>query len=276
MILKAIFKSDFVNTETHFPYAFFNLIFAVSCRASLTQLVDSSNQCDRARLLAMSQPQTGDWLKAIPSAATGCFLDDSTFSIAAGLRTGANVCAAHPCRCGMLIDSRGLHPLSCPKSAGRIPRHASINTTIKRALTKANIPCVLEPSGLSRDDGKRPDGLTLFPFAQGKCLLWDATVVDTFAPSNLMASATKCSSAADKAEHLKRTKYASLSSFIFKPLAFETSGVYGQDTLLTIRDIGRRVSHQTCDPRETLFLRQRLSIDIIRGNAASIRMAGEQ
>ena len=39
-----------------------------------------------------------------------------------------------------------------------------------RALGKVNIPSVKEPSGLSRSDGKRPDGLTLIPWKNGMCV----------------------------------------------------------------------------------------------------------
>jgi hypothetical protein len=35
----------------------------------------------------------------------------------------------------------------------------------------------LEPNGLSRDDGKRPDGMTLVPWIKGQPLVWDVTVV---------------------------------------------------------------------------------------------------
>jgi hypothetical protein len=37
----------------------------------------------------------------------------------------------------------------------------------------------LEPNGLSRDDGKRPDGMILVPWIKGQPLVWDVTVVDT-------------------------------------------------------------------------------------------------
>jgi hypothetical protein len=39
----------------------------------------------------------------------------------------------------------------------------------------------LEPNGLSRDDGKRPDGMTLVPWIKGQPLVWEVTVVDTLA-----------------------------------------------------------------------------------------------
>ncbi|CAH1637135.1 unnamed protein product [Spodoptera littoralis] len=56
-----------------------------------------------------------------------------------------------------MVDHLGHHGLSCSRSAGRIARHASINDIIRRALVIAGVPAVLEPKGLARDDGKRPD-----------------------------------------------------------------------------------------------------------------------
>ncbi|XP_073949065.1 lipase 3-like [Choristoneura fumiferana] len=38
---------------------------------------------------------------------------------------------------------------------------------------------------MARDDGKRPDGVTLVPWKLGRALMWDATCVDTFALSHI-------------------------------------------------------------------------------------------
>jgi hypothetical protein len=45
---------------------------------------------------------------------------------------------------------------------------------------------ILEPNGLSRDDGKRPDGMTLVSWIKGQPLVWDVTVVDTLADSYVL------------------------------------------------------------------------------------------
>ena len=50
-------------------------------------------------------------------------------------------------------------------------------------MAKADIPALKEPSGLLRTDGKRPDGVTLLPWKQGKCAMWDVTVSVTLAQS---------------------------------------------------------------------------------------------
>ena len=71
------------------------------------------------------------------------------------------------------VDAYGHHPLSCAKSAGKFPRHAALNV-VKRALHSADLHSVLEPVGLDRGDGKRPDGMTTFPYQHDRSLIWDA------------------------------------------------------------------------------------------------------
>jgi len=41
----------------------------------------------------------------------------------------------------------------------------------------AGVPAVKGPAGLVRQDGKRPDGLPLIPYENGRSLTWDVTVV---------------------------------------------------------------------------------------------------
>ena len=92
---------------------------------------------------------------------------------------------------------------------------------------------MMEPPGLDRGDGKRPDRITVFPYRNGKSLIWDCTCVDTFAETHLNDSAVKAGSAARAAEYRKRQKYSALGSgYIFEPIAIETSGVYGSTTSL--------------------------------------------
>ena len=75
--------------------------------------------------------------------------------------------------------------------AGRVQRHAWLNDLIHRALIRAEIPSVRELSGLSRDDGKRPDGLTLVPWHSGRSAKWDVMVVHTLAASYVSQSAVQ-------------------------------------------------------------------------------------
>ena len=156
-------------------------------------------------------------------------------------------------------------------SAGRIPRHFALNDVIKRSLKAAGIHSWLEPVGLDRGDGKRPDGLTVMPFSEGRSLVWDATCTDSFSKTAIGETAYKPGSAATKAEARKRTTYSTLlSTYRFEPVAVETTGVLGESSARFIAELGKRISACTGDRRETQWLRQRLSIAVVRGNAASV------
>ena len=238
------------------------------------QLLNAADQVSRARILASSCKESGLWLQALPVPSLGTLLDSETFRIAVALRVGADVCEPHKCRCGRMMDSRGLHGLSCRFSAGRHPRHSALNDIIRRSLLSAGIPSVLEPVGTDRGDGRRPDGTTVFPFSRGKSLCWDATCVDTFAETNLNGSALASGGAACRAEESKRRKYAALADrFRFEPIAVETSGVFGTSTASVVTELGRRITGVTGEPRETLWLKQRIGLAVQRGNAFSISAA---
>jgi len=92
----------------------------------------------------------------------------------------------YKCVCGANVDVFGTHGLSCRRSGGRIPRHAAVNETVRRALVSGGVPAVLEPVGVCRDDGKRPDCMSLIPWRQGLPLLWDFTYSDTLVLLHLM------------------------------------------------------------------------------------------
>ena len=234
-------------------------------------LLDRADQTSRARLLAGRCRESGLWLHALPSPALGTLLDSETFRVAVALRVGAAVCEPHVCRCGRRMDAGGLHGLSCKYSAGRLPRHAALNDVVRRALQSAGVPSMLEPVGVDRGDGKRPDGITVFPYSNGRCLCWDATCVDTYAESHVNDSAVSAGSAAKKAEENKRQKYAALAArFRFEPVAVETAGTFGSSTSEFISGVGRRITEVSGDRRETFWLEQRIGLAIQRGNAFSI------
>ena len=109
-----------------------------------------------------------------------------------------------------MVDRYGLYPLSCRFSAGCLLRHSALNDIIKRALSSAGFNAVFEPVGLDRGDGKRPDGMTVFPFSRGKCLIWNSTCVDSFSPSALDLTATEPASAYRSADVRKCHKYEGL------------------------------------------------------------------
>ena len=121
-------------------------------------------------------------------------------------------------------------------------------------------------------EDKRPDGLTLVPWQAGRCLAWDATVVDTLAPSYVAVSAQVTGSAAQAAAERKVSKYAGLpASHLFVPIAIETLGPINEAGHSFLSELGRRLSTISDDPRETFFLFQRISILIQRFNEVAFR-----
>ena len=76
--------------------------------------------------------------------------------------------------------------------------------TVWRAMGRAGISSIKEPLDLLRDDGERPDGVTMFPWSGGRCVAWDVTVPDTFAATHLPLTSITPSAAAEEPQLTKR------------------------------------------------------------------------
>ena len=133
---------------------------------------------------------------------------------------------------------------------------------------QGKIQSVKEPTGLTRTDGKRPDGLTLIPWSQGRCLTWDVTVPDTLAASHLNRTSVIAGAAAEHAAELKIAKYSDLiPHYDFVAIAVETLGSWSDNALMFVKTLGKRLTEATGDSQETVYLLQRLSVAIQRCNA---------
>jgi len=233
-------------------------------------LVESSlvDPRQKASFLAASTHHSGDWLMALPITACGLRLDDEAVRVAVASRLGLDLCIPHSCPCGSQVDAWGLHAFVCKHAPGKILRHQALNDVISRAFASAGVPAMKEPSGLSRSDGRRPDGLSLIPWQSGKPLTWDVTVATTLAASYINASAGSGGAAAELAASNKLTKYADLpASYIFQPIALETLGPINRSAVEFLIELGRRISVVSGEEREGLFLFQRLSVTLQRYNA---------
>ena len=72
----------------------------------------------------------------------------------------------------------------------------------------AEIPSKLEPtSALIRQNEKMPDGMSLSPWKNGRCLAWDFICPDTLTLSNLNTAINGPGVVACEAEGQKRAKY---------------------------------------------------------------------
>lgn len=241
-------------------------------KRSVTRQIEACiTQEDTARLKAGQQPHAGAWLLALPSSQLGTHLPNESFRVACSLRLGVVLCQPHQCVCGSEVDKFGYHGLRCKKSAGRWSRHSAANDILARALQSCGVPALKEPVGCSREDGKRPDGITLIPWSRGKSLVWDYTCVDSFAPSHLPSTSREAGAAAAAAEVKKSRKYSFLlDRYLFVPVAMETTGVWGKDAIGFVKEIGRRLADASGERRSTAFLIQRLSLAVQQGNAAAV------
>lgn len=234
-------------------------------------LENSSSDISTARILANSCKESGAWLNAFPFSTLGTLLDNNSFRIAVALRMGVQVCVPHTCVCGKEVDSYGHHGLYCNKSAGRYARHAMTNDLFKRALVSSRVPATLEPIGCNRRDGKKPDGLTLVPWLNGKPMVWDFTCADTLAKTYIKGNCKNPGYAANKREAFKKDLYQHLEPmFHFIPICVETLGPWGDEGKKLVRKIGAMLKEVSGEKRSTSFLIQRISVAIQKGNAASI------
>jgi hypothetical protein len=88
----------------------------------------------------------------------------------------------------------------------------------------------------------------------------------THVPYLMHNPAARC--AASAAELRKTLKYSDLIAGVdFIPFVIETWGVWGQQALSLVKDIGRQIAAVTHELRSTTFLRQRISVAVQRGNA---------
>ena len=100
-------------------------------------------------------------------------------------------------------------------------------------------------------------------------MAWDVTCVDTLAKSHEKKTS--------KAERLKNEKYSHLAhQFDFYPIGFQTFGSWGPSAMDILDQIGKRIKEHTGDSRAMDFLRQKISIEIQRGNAVFVLGTVEQ
>ena len=132
---------------------------------------------------------------------------------------------------------------------------------MKRGLSAAHVPSRLEPVGLSRSDGKRPDGVTLAPWKSGYLMVWDATCPDTFTPFYRAHATQEPGKVTEAAEDRKCEKYMGLPpGHFFSPVAIETLGAIGPKSLALLKELWRHIRAETGEPKSREYLLQRLSV----------------
>ena len=141
-----------------------------------------------------------------------------------------------------------------------------INDIVKRALGSSNIQSILEPPGLCTADQKRPDGLISLPWCPGR------EGSPSYGMRPLLTPWSSPFSAAAEDEARKTSNYNELINrgYIFAPVAFGVQGGCGPKTSKFIKKLGEKLKETTQDPKSAFYMKQRISIVIHIGNAASV------
>ena len=231
--------------------------------------IEQSLEQTQSKRYSLTQGRyAGAWLNAIPRSPLGLKLTVGQLRCAVALRLGAKICAAHTCCCGQNVDEYGTHGLACKRNAGRFARHAFFNDFIRRSLASVVVPSVLETAGLSKTEGKRPDGVTAIPWQSGKTLVWDVTFVDSLAPSR----AQQQGSFTTEAESRKTLKYANIEErgYIFQPIAIDVQGNYGAQTETFFNCLTKKNIDNTREPRSKTFIHQCVSVAVQQFNLSCV------
>ena len=102
-------------------------------------------------------------------------------------------------------------------------------------------------------------------------MIWDVTCVDTVADSYVAGCSETTGYAANRAAELKMEKYQRMTgTYHFIPTGFETFGSIGPAAEKFFGTLGKLIMRKTGEPRSLEFLKQRISLDIQRGNSASV------
>jgi len=74
-----------------------------------------------------------------------------------------------------------------------------------------------------------------------------------------------------KSETKKKDLYSQLGdNYIFLPVALETLGTWAPDALSLINQIGHLITIETGEVKATKYLKEKISLNFMRGNAMSI------
>lgn len=77
---------------------------------------------------------------------------------------------------------------------------------------------------------------------------------------------------ANRAAKRKIEKYKAIieQNYLFIPFAVETLGPWNDEAKIFVDDLGNKIRQTSGQPKSKLFLKQRISIAVQRGNAACV------
>lgn len=234
-----------------------------------------------AHFLSFSAPRASMWKTVIPSHKLH-ILADSHYRVPArfnlGLRPYRTVLPDNCVSCGIVdaIKRDPWHHLSCNvhKRQEITLRHDAIVQALYHHAHYSGAAAAREPSGLSTEDGRRPDLHIVIP---GLSVLTDVVVSHPLAPSHLSAASVKPLTTANQAALRKHNKYKQLADTQqshFLPFSVETTGGMTEDAEELVDQLSLTCKDHLTLPSSRPFahsIRSSIAVAIQRGNAITIQ-----
>ena len=237
-----------------------------------------ANQVSRARLMATAQKESGSWLDVWPVSSLGTLLDSESFRVAIAIRVGADV--LYSSFLPLWADGWTVGVcMACPAYTVLATIQGIRQWMMwlkKRALQKAILPSVLEPAGLDKGDGSRPDSISVSRYVGVGVLFGIARVLILLLGCTWIGQRWKLGCKQHRGTQMPKIRCSSRGTSVWAKCSRYDGSVWWVHHGVIMRAIGRRLVEATGKPREVNWFRQNLAKAIQRGIAFSILSASRE
>ena len=253
------------------------VLFHSMDEASFQHLLSSAPSTHpRALVLSSALPHAGDWLNVVPTPSLGLHLQDSEFRFCLQYCLGVPMHSnPFPCpECRGTADIMGDHQVGCGRNGDRIFRHNAIRDVLFTAAQSAALAPSKETPGLVPSSLSRPADILLPIWCQGRPAALDIHVISPLQQSTLAKAASTPGYALQVGT--RRKLASNLSACRAEgaeciPLIAETLGGLSEDSIHTIRAIGRDIGLRLSSSNPLISSKHlfgRVAIALWRGNAS--------
>jgi hypothetical protein len=187
------------------------------------------------------------------------------------------------CSCGQPNGSYAVdawHAMSCRDEmhSSVTDRHDGVKHAVARLARSVGAKVVIEPRKKERRDRKenkkRPDIVVELP---GRKWWTDETILHPYNPTNVSVSAEnpqKLLKSAEQEKHIKYDEEASYAGATFVPIALESTGGFGTEALLFIKELIKesKKQHMVWHDKEYVNMVYRnIAIALARGNTRIVK-----
>ena len=212
----------------------------------------------------------------VPSASLGLHLQDREFQCCLRYWLGVPLHSnPFPCpECRGIADSFGDHQVGCGGIGHRISRHNAIRDVVFSAAQSAALAPSKETAGMVPCSQSRPTDILLPNLSCGRPAALDVHVIRPLQQQTIAEASHTPGHALQVAIHRKLASNLSAcrsTGTDFIPLVAETLGGLAEDTIHTVRSIGRAITDRAGSPDPAITSRHlfgRFAIALWRGNAS--------